>query len=169
MVSNGQIARHKIIRNILINSATAHDDIKEVHNKVEIIRSSTHMNDISAWLSPPDPSINHSNALNIRHLGTGKWFLGHPAYSNWKSNHASFLWLHGIPGCGKTILSSTIIEDLSSRYPLYFYFDFSDTRKQNFDMMLRSLIIQLYRNHEGARSYLDSLYSSSRRGGQQPP
>ncbi|KAG4435500.1 hypothetical protein IFR05_009020 [Cadophora sp. M221] len=32
-------------------------------------------------------------------------------FAKWKTNQGSFLWLHGIPGCGKTFLSATIIED----------------------------------------------------------
>jgi hypothetical protein len=60
-----------------------------------------------------------------------------------------FLWLYGIPGCGKTILSSTIIEDVLYHYHdptmavIYFYFDFNDVEKQQYEKMLRSLITQL--------------------------
>jgi hypothetical protein len=45
-----------------------------------------------------------------------------------------------MPGCGKTILSSTIVEDLEKTLPLptllYFYFDFSDVYKQTLDNMV---------------------------------
>jgi hypothetical protein len=50
-----------------------------------------------------------------------------------------FLWLYGIPGCGKTILSSTIIEDVLYHYHdptmavIYFYFDFNDVEKQQYE------------------------------------
>ncbi|KAI0143529.1 hypothetical protein GGR57DRAFT_495207 [Xylariaceae sp. FL1272] len=58
-------------------------------------------------------------------------------------NAKSFLWLYGIPGCGK-VLSSTIIEELcqtvGSQNTLYFYFDFNDGTKQSLEMALRSLV-----------------------------
>ena len=80
------------------------------------------------------------------------------------------LWLHGIPGCGKTVLSSTIIEDLqkSGYIVLYFYFDFKDEAKQSFEKMVRSLIWQVYRHNEKSREHLDQLYSSCSAGDDQP-
>jgi hypothetical protein len=48
-------------------------------------------------------------------------------------NRKSFLWLYGIAGCGKTILTSTAIEDAigycqsnTGSAIAYFYFDFND-------------------------------------------
>ncbi|KAF5853538.1 hypothetical protein GGP41_002101 [Bipolaris sorokiniana] len=58
--------------------------------------------------------------------------------------------LHGIPGCGKTILSSAILqnvlqhcEDDPSRVVAYFFFSFNDIQKQNTKLMVRSIICQL--------------------------
>lgn len=148
------------------------EDIKQVKSGVERLKAAAHFDYISNWLSPPDPSTNYNNALERRHSGSGKWFLAHTAYSRWKSESNSFLWLYGIPGCGKTVLSSTIVEDLrrnrTSQSLLYFYFDFNDTSKQNLDMMLRSFISQLYNKCENVRSCLDTLYSSCSQGISQP-
>lgn len=72
----------------------------------------------------------------------------------------SALWLYGGPGCGKTILSSTIINDLQDRglVCLYFYFTFTDAKKQSLDMAIRSLIDQLYRQSETAKNYLNTVF-----------
>jgi Cdc6-like AAA superfamily ATPase len=35
-----------------------------------------------------------------------------PEYENWKSCSTRFLWLHGIPGAGKTVLASFVFEDV---------------------------------------------------------
>jgi len=84
----------------------------------------------------------------------------------------STLWIHGIPGCGKTILSSTLIEDLTTTLPsstlLYFYFDFSDSHKQTLNNMIRSLISQLYHKREDTWKFVDLLYSSCEDGRRQP-
>ncbi|KAI3326446.1 ankyrin repeat-containing domain protein [Xylariaceae sp. AK1471] len=148
------------------------EDVKRVEAGVESLRADVHFDHIRGWLLPPDPSTNLNIALKNRHLGSGQWLLQLPVYSTWQSERNSFLWLYGIPGCGKTILSSTIIEDLTKKGTshglLYFYFDFNDSSKQNFDMMLRSLINQLYNKSKDVRSSLDSLYSSCSQGRQQP-
>lgn len=83
------------------------------------------------------------------------------------------MWLHGIPGCGKTVLSSTILEDLKRHSDLrgcllYFYFDFSDGGKQSLEDALKSLLWQLYVTEQDVRPLLDSLYSSCGCGAFQP-
>jgi len=127
---------------------------------------------IERWLSPPDRSTNYNKAQEKRHEGSGLWFLQSNAFTKWKTGRNSFLWLYGIPGCGKTILSSTIIKHLnstlSSQPILYFYFDFSDTGKQTLESMIRSFIIQLSYKHEDAWKQLDTLFSSCEDGRRQP-
>jgi Cdc6-like AAA superfamily ATPase len=127
---------------------------------------------IKRWLSPSDPSTNYNKALQQRQEGSGLWFLQIDAFEKWKKTRNSFLWLYGIPGCGKTILSSTIIEDLEKsleRQPLlYFYFDFSDTDKQKTESMVRSLISQLYSKCGGASKEFNSLFSACGDGSRQP-
>ena len=109
-----------------------------------------------------------SNARKVQAFGSYKLMI----FAKWKKRQNSFLWLYGIPGCGKTILSSTIIEDLEKTLQrqslLYFYFDFSDTDKQTLESMVRSLISQLYSKCRGASKELDSLFSSCEDGRRQP-
>ena len=97
-------------------------------------------------------------------------------YADWKTNPNSFLWLHGIPGCGKTILSSTIIEDVlyhcshdHSLAVLYFYFDFNEVEKQQHEKMIRSLIMQLSFRCKDTSRDLQSLFSFCRDGDRPPP
>ncbi|KAA8613965.1 HET domain-containing protein [Pyrenophora tritici-repentis] len=67
---------------------------------------------ICSWLSAPDPSTNYHKTHKRRQAKTGLWLLESAKFAEWKERAASRLWLYGIPGCGKTILSSTIIEHL---------------------------------------------------------
>ena len=105
---------------------------------------------ILGWLAAPDPSSNHSKACCTKHPETGRWLLESLEYTTWKNNPASFLWIHGIPGCGKTVLCSTIIEDIvcscridRRRALAYYYFDFNETKKRSRDGLARSLVRQL--------------------------
>ncbi|KAI9703722.1 MAG: hypothetical protein M1836_007492 [Candelina mexicana] len=129
---------------------------------------------ILRWLAAPDPSLNHNAARKKWQAATGSWFVGSEQFIDWKRNPNTFLWLHGIPGCGKTILSSTIIEDALTHCGLnpnlavaYFYFDFNDTEKQEPDRMIRSLVSQLGRQRSTGQA-LRSLYSACRDGGRSP-
>jgi hypothetical protein len=126
------------------------------------------------WLSPTDPSVNHNKALDQRHAGTGQWFVRGHNFAAFKRGEVPFLWLYGIPGCGKTILSSSITQDLkedsSDTTPmlLYFYFDFNDSRKQTLDSVLRSLLWQIARSPGSSSQELEQLYVSCGNGRDQP-
>jgi DNA polymerase III delta prime subunit len=77
------------------------------------------------------------------------WVLDHSAYKAWLSGSIPHLWLCGKAGCGKTILASTIVEDVEHhcRQAVGFrfapsYFTFSDKGKQSYEALLRSLLAQ---------------------------
>lgn len=147
-------------------------DVKEIRDDVKDLGFKQSQEQIKRWLSPSDPSTNYNKALQQRQEGSGLWFLQIDAFAKWKKTQNSFLWLYGIPGCGKTILSSTIIEDLEKPLQcqslLYFYFDFSDKDKQTLENMLRSLMSQLYSKCGGVSKEFDSLFSSCENGRRQP-
>ncbi|KAI9881508.1 MAG: hypothetical protein M1830_000071 [Pleopsidium flavum] len=131
--------------------------------------------EIHRWLSAPDPSLNHVWAKEKRVPSTGSWFLMSEQFADWKTNPHSLLWIYGIPGCGKTILCSTIIENVLCQCQhdpamavAYFYFDFNDNEKQQYDKMIRSLITQLSMQCKSMPEALESLFSSHRKNGQQP-
>ena len=119
-------------------------EVQDASNAVKHLGFEQRREKIDRWLLPPDPSINYNKALEQRYEGSGLWFLASGAFTKWKTRRSSFLWLHGIPGCGKTILSSAIIKNLdsvlSSQPLLYFYFDFTDIGKQTLESMIRALI-----------------------------
>ncbi|KAL1966043.1 hypothetical protein VTN77DRAFT_4983 [Rasamsonia byssochlamydoides] len=127
------------------------------------------------WLSAPDPYVNHNKALKQCLAATGRWFLESPQYREWKTKVGSFLWLRGIPGCGKTILSSTIIQDLIQSSTddftnalAFYYFDFNDSQKQRVQPMLKSIIAQLSRQCQNVPSALELLFSSCGDGSREP-
>jgi hypothetical protein len=130
---------------------------------------------IREWLSTPDPSTNYQKALKQRQDDTGLWFLQSDQYTKWKTDTASSLWLYGIPGCGKTILSSTILQNVlqycdsdPGKVVAYFFFDFNDTQKQNPELMVRSLICQLSQQCVRIPTSLDTFFSSCEHGQRQP-
>jgi Cdc6-like AAA superfamily ATPase len=157
-------------------SSKTHELVTNADGSEEIVQAlqlDRREREIRDWLSAPDPSFNYKNALEKRYEGTGSWFTGSQAFANWKKQPNSFIWLHGGPGYGKTVLSSTIIEHLNSatmpaQILLYFYFDFNDVDKQTFESMLRSLMNQLYQKQPDARGPLEQLWESSGKGQKQP-
>ena len=119
--------------------------------------------------------MNQNKARRLRFAKTGTWFVDGPIFAHWKVSSGSFLWLYGIPGCGKSILSSSIIEAVSTHCfskataaVLYFYFDFNDDEKQRHGNMIRSFIVQLSSQYINISQALQILYSSCGNGERQP-
>lgn len=145
----------------------------DTKTRVQNLQTSAHFDKIVQWLLAPDPSTNLNKARELHQPGTGQWLLDSDKYRSWKTEQGSFLWLYGIPGCGKTILSSTIVTDLQ-RHPLtsdgllYFYFIFTDVEKRSTENAVRSLIVQLYNKNTEAQEVVDTLYNTHEKGGKQP-
>ena len=98
-------------------------------------------------------------------------------FNDWKKDRNSVLWLVGIPGCGKTVLCSTAIENaLEERSAAIeeqvavglFYFEFNNQDQQLCDTMLRSLIPQLWSQSRENANALDALYLACGSGASQP-
>ncbi|KAH9027727.1 hypothetical protein EDB85DRAFT_2291469 [Lactarius pseudohatsudake] len=125
------------------------------------------------WLSPPNPSVNHNAACESHQGGTTAWLLPNDSFKEWQKS-GSLLWVHGKPGSGKSIVCSTIIEDVKrirDEKPVlmaYYYFDFRDTTKQDARGLLCSLLIQLCDQSNRLCDTLSHLYSKHYRGSQQP-
>lgn len=129
--------------------------------------------EIEQWLGAPDPSTNHNEALRLRHECSGDWIFESKAFKSWWSKTFPLVWLHGMSGCGKTVLSSTIVEHLRlntspEESVLYFYFDVQDSRKRRLDDVLRSLIKQLCYAQHSTRHHVEQLYRFCNEGHTQP-
>lgn len=72
--------------------------------------------------------------------------LNHGTFTGWeKSQKNEVLWLHAIPGAGKSVLCSRVIEkmELERKKVVYYFFSFDEVAKNKCISMLRSLILQL--------------------------
>ncbi|KAL9630975.1 MAG: hypothetical protein Q9164_006139 [Protoblastenia rupestris] len=104
----------------------------------------------------------YKRAKARRHLNTCQWVLSKPQFTQYmarESDQDSFLWIYARPGAGKTILSSFLIDYLtspeasSSKDVLYFYCKNTDSDKNTSTSIIRSLLYQLYQIlHTAARS-----------------
>ena len=103
------------------------------------------------WLSPVDPDLKLKAFRRERQGGTGKWLFDLPEMSDWLDNSKEALWIYGIPGAGKTILSTLVVDEVLSRKrsnsvgTAYFYIRHDDTESHQPCNVLGSLISQLAR------------------------
>lgn len=97
---------------------------------------------------------------------TCQWILGHPLFVSWlEGPEHSLLWLTGYPGCGKTILSSFLAQQLEtpqeSRTPgnVCIYFCDDKISKQNVaNNILIGLIFQLVQRRRSLARHVRKVY-----------
>ncbi|KAI0266891.1 hypothetical protein BGY98DRAFT_1102427 [Russula aff. rugulosa BPL654] len=171
-------ARMTIAENLRATHAVD-DRVVNVNDKVtEVIRgvrekcrTNQLRESIHKWLSPPDSSTNHNIACGTHHKKTATWFFEGSIYKEWKSRF--LLWIHGKPGSGKSILCSTVIEDIKSlatpvKHRWVFLLDFRNANKQCLRDLLPSLLTQLSARSSPRCDILSKLYSAHDDGKNQP-
>lgn len=102
------------------------------------------------WLTPLDYGPQHSDYLRRQQPGTGKWLLDSKEYRTWLGTAQQTLFCSGMPGAGKTILTSTVIADLEHRFwddrtsaIAYVYCNFKRKDEQNVEDLIANILKQL--------------------------
>ena len=122
------------------------------------------------WLEAPDPTSDYNDASEKRQAGTGRWFVEGTQFGSWLHGDCTFLWLNGLAGCGKSVLSSTVIQKLVNHTRVhhgtvaFYFFKFSDTSKQDLKGLLRSLLLQFSYQSPTGSEVLASLHSRNKYG-----
>ncbi|KAJ6536855.1 hypothetical protein B0H19DRAFT_1003798, partial [Mycena capillaripes] len=75
---------------------------------------STERTKIIDWLSPINFFLRHADIARTRQPGTGTWLLDDVRFQEWKSGPRTTLWCRGIPGAGKTVLASMVVDHLET-------------------------------------------------------
>ncbi|KAJ7841907.1 ankyrin repeat-containing domain protein [Mycena olivaceomarginata] len=67
---------------------------------------------IIEWASPLNFFPRQADILSNRQPGTGEWLLQDGTFKRWEAGEIRALWCRGIPGAGKTVLASIVVNDL---------------------------------------------------------
>jgi Cdc6-like AAA superfamily ATPase len=114
------------------------------------------------WLSPVDPLRNHQAARKIHQKGTCRWLIDSPEFIHWIKTKNSAIWLYGIPGAGKTILSSLVIEEVFSLQDngvAFYYCDYKNATSQEPTNILGSMVRQLALQEARALAKVKDFYN----------
>ncbi|CZR70190.1 uncharacterized protein PAC_20091 [Phialocephala subalpina] len=152
----------------------------EVHSRelAALERITQKRDHLRSLLSRLSCSEKQRKVLKTREEGTGEWIFSHQNYKSWQnSNGNSILSIFGIPGCGKTVLSSCLIQQITQdanddvnhrTFFTYHYCDYKDSRSLNPITIAGSLINGLLDGIE-ITDTLSSLITHVYRGDQVAP
>lgn len=158
------------------SSNLAEEKLDDFGDDVRNLHAAQFKRQLREWLSAPDPDTNFRKALTEHHSGTCSWFLQGQKLRDWMNRGCRHLWIRGLLGSRKTILSARIINALLSDQnqdnwfsPLYFFFDTRDADKQSIESLLRSLVSQLSSISDQAMGVLSSAFGEKFENGDVRP
>ena len=126
------------------------------------------------WLAPQKYENDHykedlEDARSLRYPGTCRWIEVRSEYENWirssSSSDQSLLWISAIPGAGKTVLASYLIDSIaqknsnSAKNIFYFFFKTTDMDKNNPMAATKALVHQLLLCDDQERFFKKLQYS----------
>jgi hypothetical protein len=110
-------------------------DQRESHHREQIARAWTEDQRRCHQAFKISTYEQHKNINPDRVEGTCEWALKSPEYQRWwASSHNDLLWISADPGCGKSVLTKSFIDDVSNTSAPTMsicYFFFKDNNEQN--------------------------------------
>ncbi|RYC57697.1 hypothetical protein CHU98_g8515 [Xylaria longipes] len=121
----------------------------------------------------------HRDVASVRHHNTCLWIQQCNAFQGWlRGDTAPCLWMHGAPGCGKTVAFSSVVDYLKSQQACHdkvvipIYFTYQDPTLHDiesiFQAILRYAASALY-GKQGTYEVLDRLCRSCKEAQQRLP
>ena len=124
------------------------------------------------WLSPVDMEEFYSRVSKHRTRASGSWLLQNDTFQAWLRCQHRAIWISGLPGSGKTFLSTVIVENLRAhvdrnlKHKLAFIFgDKSDENSQSCHQILANIIAQVLAELQEIPGHMHAAYSTAIRHG----
>ncbi|KAF4636667.1 hypothetical protein G7Y89_g1421 [Cudoniella acicularis] len=158
------------LRSRITSNVTLLNSFSERFSRDNIVKLVQHQDDqerraILDWLTPIDYAHEQNDFISRRQEGTGQWLLDSAEYQAWLKTSKQTLFCPGIPGAGKTILTSIVVSDLCNRFRgngtigiAYIYCNFRRQDEQKAESLLASLLRQLCQEKPRLVDNVKTLY-----------
>ncbi|KAK0613441.1 hypothetical protein B0T14DRAFT_279286 [Immersiella caudata] len=168
-----RIVQHKTTINTTFSAEIWQDlqGIKQDVPHVQEALTDSQRHAMLEWLQHDDPSPIHNMSIGLVEEGTCDWVTETPEWSEWVNLDSQCLWIHGIPGSGKTVLAAHLIEELRQVcdqprkdhwVSVYYYYHHLRNKDESLSF-LSWIVSQLCRTAGKVPNHLRRIYQ---RGGQ---
>lgn len=164
-----QILNSLVLVDTAALGAATYNEVKEARTENQIWQQSEETRQVIAWLSQVDSGAQLSDHLRQRQEGTGTWIFDTDQYQTWLASDQSTLFCPGVPGAGKTIATSIVIDELYRQFQndksvgITFAFCTFQQRDAKKEDILASLLKQLICKSASLPSAVKDLYSDHAR------
>jgi Cdc6-like AAA superfamily ATPase len=172
----------RYVRNVTEDLRDIHDVVKDNKRKLDELnedqKARVHRDERQAvldWLTLVDYAPQQSDFINQRQTGTGQWLLDSQEFKTWVETDKQTLFCPGIPGAGKTMISSIVVDHLSAKFGnnagvgiAYIYCNYQPQQEQRPADLLSSLLKQLAQERPAMPTDVKNLYKHHRAKGTRP-
>lgn len=154
------LSKHDEICNSIEGMRTELEERHEAETRIAINKKKQ---DILNSFAKVDPRSNHDMSRKLRSPATGLWLTEGQEFKQWSTTKNARLWLYGIPGAGKTVLASSVIEEAlrkasPSTAVAFLYCDYKNADSQELSNVLGSLAQQFAKQDEQSFANLRDFY-----------
>lgn len=139
--------------------------LKSVRDAEDIFRQDLAVYNEQLKMSKTTYGPEQTDNFSRRQKGTGRWLLESDEFLKWIVETKQTLFCPGMPGAGKTVLTSTVVKDLSTMFRnddsvgiAYLYCEFKRQNDQKPIDLLLSLLRQLIQKRPPVPENFKSLY-----------
>ncbi|OCK88365.1 uncharacterized protein K441DRAFT_700542 [Cenococcum geophilum 1.58] len=139
--------------------------IEDSVNRLIKHQDDTERQTILDWLTPINYAFQQSDFIARRQEGTGQWLLSSDEFQEWLTQSGRILFCPGMPGAGKTTITSIIVEHLCTRFQnhgsigiAYLYCNFRREQEQKPADLFASLLKQLIQEQPSVPESMSGLY-----------
>ncbi|KAI0200861.1 hypothetical protein F4808DRAFT_460373 [Astrocystis sublimbata] len=164
-VQPSDVSNEKTVKDILNSISSTMSNIKKDTTYTRRYLNKKEDIEILDWLIPTDYGSQQTDYLKRRQPGTGQWLLDSKEYQSWIKEPNRTLFCPGIPGAGKTILTSIVVENLENKFcnedtttVAYIYCNYKRQDEQTPESLLSSLLKQLAHSQPSLPHHLKDLY-----------
>jgi NACHT domain len=127
------------------------------------------------WLTSVDYSTQQNDFIARRQEGTGEWLVESDEFQKWENNERGILFCPGIPGSGKTMMVSIVIDHLFKKFRndpgigiAFVYCNFRQQQEQRLIDLFSSLLKQFSRGHPLLPECVTKLHKDHERNQTRP-
>ncbi|KAL8875351.1 MAG: hypothetical protein Q9198_006279 [Flavoplaca austrocitrina] len=153
-----------------VSTIAHHADNQQVNEEA------TRQKEILEWLSPLNFFTTQQDTIARREEGTGQWLLDSTDFNHWLSGVDRTLCCRGIPGAGKSVLASVVVDFLRTRPVKHdsigmavIYCNFNERDQQKPENLLAACCVQLIQpSQHPLREVLTEVYRKHDSGKTRP-
>lgn len=148
----------------------ARTGVEQLHKRENARDQDSQRQQVLTWICPSEVDYtDQQNALKMRRRrGIGEWFLDTQKFKSWLHGDRTTLLCSGMPGVGKTMITSFVVGNILERYNndnqvgiAYIYCQFSRCKEQTPEYLTSSILRQLLEQQQTMSNKVRSLYVSN--------